>query len=132
MTYATIQPPFTLKFREMSKTELADYYRWFFHSMPDRIEELTKAVKQSEGFEQWSPDFSESSLDALGSWFASQVESRPLTLNELAELPAYLVKSVGPELTNLYWHHWWYQCQTNITRTNDVAQHKTESRQIRP
>jgi hypothetical protein len=25
MTYNTVQPPFTRKFREMSKTELADY-----------------------------------------------------------------------------------------------------------
>ena len=37
MKYQIIQPPFTLKFREMSKEELKEYYKWFMAVMPNRI-----------------------------------------------------------------------------------------------
>jgi hypothetical protein len=40
MAYQIIQPPFTLKFREMSKAELRDYYRWFHDCIPVRIWQL--------------------------------------------------------------------------------------------
>src|SRR5215510_13793561 len=48
MPYVTIQQPFTLKFREMSKQDLKDYFRWFFEVLPTRIRELTNAVSAIE------------------------------------------------------------------------------------
>jgi hypothetical protein len=59
MPYATIQPPFTLKLREMPKKELRRYYQWFMDILPDRIKELAAAVRETPGFESWQPDFDE-------------------------------------------------------------------------
>jgi hypothetical protein len=84
-SYTTIQPPFTLKFEEMSKAELKDYYRWFLLNIPERIQELTAAVRQTPGFESWEPDYTRSSLEKLGDWFRRQVESRPATPEETRE-----------------------------------------------
>jgi tyrosyl-tRNA synthetase len=54
MPYATIQPPFTLKLREMPKKELHRYYHWFTEVLPQRIEELAAAVRKTPGFESCS------------------------------------------------------------------------------
>lgn len=86
MTYATIQPPFTLKFREMPKKELKDYFAWFQNILPQRLDELTHAVKQTPGFETWKADFTPASLDRLGEWFAEQVETRSRTGAEIQEV----------------------------------------------
>ncbi len=86
MTYATIQSPFTLKFREMPKEELKDYFAWFQNISLQRLDELTNAVKQTPGFETWRADFTPASLDRLGEWFAAQVETRPRTGDEIQEI----------------------------------------------
>lgn len=86
MTYQNIQPPFTLKFDEMSKKELKDYNHWFLTSISERIAILTLAVKTTEAFEEWEPDGSPRSLDVLGEWFAGQVETRRLTEQEIQEI----------------------------------------------
>lgn len=86
MTYGTIQPPFTLRFREMSKSELKGYFAWFQDILPRRIGELTKAIKLTPGFESWEADFSADSLDRLGQWFASQVETRGRTEDEIRDV----------------------------------------------
>ncbi len=44
MKYQIIQPPFTLKFREMGKEELKEYYKWFMAVMPNRIAQLEKII----------------------------------------------------------------------------------------
>jgi hypothetical protein len=99
--YKIIEPPFTLRFGEMSKPELREYYRWFLQMIPSRIAELTGAVKRTPGFEDWKSDFSPSSLDALGNWFGTQVETRARTEEELDELAAKLPLGVSNrELTN--------------------------------
>ena len=74
--YQLVSPPFTLRFASMSKEELVDYFEWFLGALPGRIEELAKIVRASPGFSDWSPDDRPDSLDALGRWFASQVETR--------------------------------------------------------
>jgi hypothetical protein len=86
MPYAIIQPPFTLKFREMPKQELKDYFRWFFDVLPQRISELTKAVNGTPGYETWQPDQTPVSLDSLGEWFVSQAETRQRTPEEIQEI----------------------------------------------
>jgi hypothetical protein len=101
MAYNTIQPPFTLKLWEMSKKELRDYFRWFQEVMSERINELASTVKSSHGFEDWKPDYTPNSLDALGSWFATQVQTRPRTQEEIEKLAAQSpFPSSSQELTN--------------------------------
>jgi hypothetical protein len=103
MTYKIIQPPFTLKFREMSKTELKDYFQWFVDAIPVRLNELANAVRQTSGFETWQPDFTPASLDALGDWFSTQVETRRRTDDELREIGSrspYPIDIPREELTN--------------------------------
>jgi hypothetical protein len=103
MPYATIQPPFTLKFREMSKKELREYFHWFFEVLPKRTSALAEAVRESRGFETWEPDQTPGSLDMLGDWFATQVETRRRTEDERQEVAScstHPIEIPGDELTN--------------------------------
>jgi hypothetical protein len=102
MTYATIQPPFTLAFREMQKKELNRYFEWFMEVRLQRLSELAGAVKQTSGYEGWQPDGTPASLDALGRWFAEQVDVRARTDHELKKIQSRLVLPMdvpGEELT---------------------------------
>lgn len=105
-SYEIIQPPFTLVFREMSKKELRAYYDWFLAQVPQRIDILINAVHATTGYEDWSADYSPDSLNALGKWFAGQVETRDSTPEEIEEIyrdsPAWFqqVEIDTRELTN--------------------------------
>jgi len=83
MSYEIIEPPFTLKFREMSKKELKDYYAWFMNVMPERINVLVDAVTSTLGYEEWNPDSTPQSLDTLGKWFLMLADKRPRTQEEI-------------------------------------------------
>ena len=101
--YKTIQPPFTLKFREMTKPELKDYFKWFMEMIPQRIEELSKAVRQTPGYEEWQPDNTPDSLNALGQWLSEHVETRQRTPQEISEIEdrlAFPIEVPRIELTN--------------------------------
>lgn len=90
-------------FREMSKKELRDYFKWFVGAIPGRTIELANALGQTPGFETWQPDGSPDSLDSLGDWLASQVQARPRTDEELQEIKSgsrYPIDVSGGELTN--------------------------------
>jgi len=104
VTYRTIQPPFaTLKFWTMPKEELRSYYRWFLDQIPERIPELEKAVSETPRYERWRADATPSSLGDLGEWFVGQVETRPRTEEELAEMKRdspYPIDVEPDELTN--------------------------------
>ncbi len=69
MSYSIIQPPFTLKFREMSKGELKRYFEWFMNVMPERLAGLKRVVRESPSHSSWTGEFSPDSLDELGKWF---------------------------------------------------------------
>jgi hypothetical protein len=101
--YSTIQPPFTLKFRQMSRKELRAYFQWFQEITPERIEQLACIVRSSPGFENWQADYSAQSLNALGDWFATQIETRPRTQEEIdtfnAQAP-FPIEISNRELTN--------------------------------
>lgn len=86
MSYSIIQPPFTLKFRTMSKRELADYFSWFMTVMPERIGILEEIVRTTSGYEAWRADYMPGSLDDLGLWYADQVSTRDRTPQEVAEI----------------------------------------------
>ena len=104
--YKIISPPFTLKFREMSKKELEDYNKWFLTQIPERILILEKAINSVSGFENWKADFSPESLDKLGEWFSMQIETRKRTEDEMSRKtanlswPANQIEIPNWELTN--------------------------------
>lgn len=85
MAYTNIQPPFSLKFTEMPKRELRQYFQWYLNVLPERIGILTGAVRQSPGWETWEADYSPDSLNTLGEWFATQVQTRARTPEEIQE-----------------------------------------------
>jgi hypothetical protein len=45
--YKIIQPPFALKFWEVPKKELTNYFRWFVEIIPERIDELGNTIRQA-------------------------------------------------------------------------------------
>jgi hypothetical protein len=103
MSYPIIQPPFTLKFREMTKKELTAYNEWFHKVLPERIQILTAAVKSTPGYQQWESDCSPESLESLGEWFFEQVEIRPRTQEEIDTIQTrskFQIDVPNEELTN--------------------------------
>ncbi|MBI3447897.1 MAG: hypothetical protein HY049_03095 [Acidobacteria bacterium] len=82
MSYSTIQPPFTLKFREMSAKELKDYNAWFHEVLPGRLVELRDEVRRTPALASWEADGTAASIDALGHWLATQVQTRSRTQGE--------------------------------------------------
>ena len=103
MPYTTIRPPFTLKFREMSKKELREYFSWFFEVLPQRMELLAVAVRATPVYDVWEPSLTPASLDMLGDWFAGQVETRPRApekLREISSLSPYPKEIPNNELTD--------------------------------
>lgn len=103
MPYEIIQPPFTLKFREMSKQELIKYAAWFHGIVDDRVSELEAAVRATLGYESWMATSKRESLVTLGEWFAGEVKTRPRTPEEIAELKSrgdLLVSAPEADLTN--------------------------------
>jgi hypothetical protein len=53
--------------------------------MPERIDELTKAVQTTRGYESWRADYRPESLSPLGDWFSAQVQTRQRTPEEIEE-----------------------------------------------
>ena len=98
-----MQPPFTLKFRDMSDDDLRDYRRWLFESMPPRLVELQGAVNSDPNFRTWKPDHSRASIEALGQWLSHQVETRARTAEEIDRIKgsaAFDFSVPAEELTN--------------------------------
>ena len=103
MTYHIIQPPFSLKFREMTRAQLQEYYAWFMDILPERIRQLERTVRDHPEFGSWTPDSTVESLESLGAWFATQIETRSKTADELEDVRARLTFPVdvpGDALTN--------------------------------
>jgi hypothetical protein len=71
-------------------------------SIPDRLAILERFTNQS-GMPNWKADLSADSLDALGDWFVTRVETRPRTATEIQEIVSrapYPVPIPDYELTN--------------------------------
>jgi hypothetical protein len=103
MSYSIIQPPFTLKFRDMSAHELEGYRGWFLGAIPSRVIELQNAVNSGPNFGAWKPDYSPASIENLGLWLSHQVETRPRTAEEINQIKgrsAFDFDVSAEELTN--------------------------------
>jgi hypothetical protein len=103
MAYSVIQPPFTLDFQQMSRSELLAYRDWFHSVSRDRIAQLAAAMNASEGFECWTADFTPKSLAPLSQWFRTQAATRERTPDEIAEIRgglAFPIEISTQELTN--------------------------------
>lgn len=70
----------------MSKRELVDYREWFLDILPVRIPILEEAVRTTPGFERWCANENPESLDTLGEWLATQVETVARTSEELMQM----------------------------------------------
>jgi hypothetical protein len=87
----------------MSKEELKAYWEWFFQVMPQRIDQLARAVKSTPGFENWEADYTRESLTVLGEWFLHQVDTRKRATREIGEIKSRLTFPIDipdEELTN--------------------------------
>ena len=62
-------------FSGKSNDELKLYSQWFGDHKDQRLNYLTKAVRSSNGFENWQPDFTPDSLKKLGDWLYQNVET---------------------------------------------------------
>lgn len=111
MTYMDVCLPINMKWREvpdkcyyfdkLSKKELTAYYEWFQAAIPERIDQLTEAVRGTAACESWTPDFTPESLLTLGAWFAGQVKVSKLTYEEKHKLRAQMVAHVAVPQTGL-------------------------------
>lgn len=86
MKYEIIQPPFTLKFRFMSRVEANNYFNWFMDQIPIRISILERAVQSTLGYEDWRADYTPESLRKLGQWFYEHIETRKRTEEEKVDI----------------------------------------------
>lgn len=103
MSYQVIQPPFTLDFPEMTTKQLKEYFTWFQSVTEDRISQLTAYVQKDPVTSRWEPDYSPSSLDALGDWFSRHVSTRDRTRQEFDQIMAqakYPINIPDYDLTN--------------------------------
>lgn len=96
--------PFLHQFREMSKPELRKYYQWFMNVLPEKVDELARLVHQTPGFETWDPNYAPTSLDRLGDWFCSQVETRNRTRAEISVIEKSLTFPIEIETWDLSDH----------------------------
>jgi hypothetical protein len=81
--YVPPNPPISKHPRQLSKSEARRFFDWFMEQIPIRTDQLLRLVTSHEGHSSWTLDFSVDSLDALGSWYAENVETRPRTETEI-------------------------------------------------
>lgn len=77
-----------MDFDRVPKKELREYFDRFLKIIPQRIVELSAAVGQTPTFAQWKPNYSPVSVELLGEWFATQVETRPRLPDEIKKIQA--------------------------------------------
>jgi hypothetical protein len=82
MSYRPVEPPFTQRLVEMPRNELRRYFEWFLGEIPQRVDELTSAVRGDPDFGSWTPDCTRSSLEVLSKWYVGQVSTRALSEKE--------------------------------------------------
>lgn len=89
--------------RDLPKQDVKAYFEWFLSLIQERMQALPNAVNATSGFEAWCPDYTPTSLELLGKWFACQVATRKRTQQEIAAITAqsrYPIEIPQDELTN--------------------------------
>src|ERR1700749_2714160 len=97
MEYQPVKPPFTQNIGDMREDELKRYFAWFLEVMPERLQQLARAVTGTIGFEDWLPDYTAASLEPLSRWLAAQAETRKRTPEEVRRLTGSSSIDVGDE-----------------------------------
>ncbi len=86
--------PIDYEFSTKTKDELKLYWIWFKENKEERIAYLREIVKSTEGFEDWSADFSSDSLKKLGEWLDQNIEIEKLPEvvynKKRSETPSYI------------------------------------------
>lgn len=75
MTYEIATPPLDRALDTSTRKEVLAYSEWFLAALPTRVEMLQKEVAATRGYTSWRADCGVESLERLGRWFESQVES---------------------------------------------------------
>lgn len=97
MNYTIIEPPsYGCSFRDMSRKEALEYYKWYIDQIPVRVKILQQVVRSSVNidYQDWISDKSPESLKVLGFWFAENIRVIPVSkdyegqfVNEIANVP---------------------------------------------
>jgi hypothetical protein len=82
--YNLVQPPYKLDFSLMDRNQAREFFTWYKSQIPLRVDELTRYVNATPGFENWKADYSPNSLDLLGEWFYRKIETRQQSEQENA------------------------------------------------
>lgn len=96
--YKDIGFPVGAPLETAGKQELDAYLVWFQNMCLSRPSELEGFVRSTEGFEDWSADYSESSLIELEDWLSNRIRASQDTgpigpISEPTDLLAYLDRS---------------------------------------
>lgn len=75
LTYEIATPPLDRALDKSTRKEVLAYSECFFTALPTRVEMLQEQVAATRGYKSWRADSSVESLERLGRWFESQVES---------------------------------------------------------
>jgi hypothetical protein len=73
-------------YQNATVAELKNYLTSFIEAIPERVNLLIKSVHETNGYEDWQADFTRHSLIRLNEWYASKVETRPRTEEEIQRI----------------------------------------------
>jgi len=88
MTYSIATLPLSKPMQDLSQRELLSYRDWFLRNIDQRVDELARLVIGTNGYADWTADFTPASLSRLGEWFRGAVVVAPLDERERARIKA--------------------------------------------
>jgi hypothetical protein len=84
--YPLMVPPFVIKnFEKMSVREAQTHFDWYVSEIPERIELIRKAYKETDDGEIEELDFTPESLVNVWAWFIPRIITVPKSEEEIAE-----------------------------------------------
>lgn len=86
--YEIIQPPYHLKFREMSRNQAREYFEWFQRQIPIRINILARYIQSFPQYHDWKSTFTLDSIEDLGAWFIDLASTRKRSQKEINDIYA--------------------------------------------
>jgi len=79
-----------LNYVDTPKQELREFFGRFQSGLIARTQILADFVRTDERFASWTPDLTAASLEPLGAWFMSNVQTRPCTEAEMFAMASKL------------------------------------------